>query len=113
MMRSCCLPHSRGFTIVESLIAIAVLALVAMTLVPLVAQGFSEIHIAGYRIQSIHTAQRAVDIESLRSDATGSHTMTIEFTGAGDIHIPGEIFEEQVTVFANRKSSITIFIPSR
>lgn len=104
-------PRSNGFTIVEALVALVVLSLIAVALVPLITQGYTEIFIAGHRIRGLHEAQRNVDLLAITGN-TGGEWLEIGFS-SGDIQVDGIETNEVVTVQQGRTTSVTAFIPKK
>ena len=104
----------RGFTVVEAIVAIAILGLVASSLIPLMVQGFSEVFVAGGRIRAVHEAQQAIDTKA-RSGTSGSgDSLTITFPGNESKNIgsiSGEEIEVPIEIVPGRTASVTAFIP--
>lgn len=47
----------KGFTLVEVIVAMAILLLIAVAIAPMISQGFSHIFLAGEKSQAIHQAE--------------------------------------------------------
>ena len=111
--------QEHGFTLVEALIALAVIGLVSSAFVPLLSQGFSEVFLAGHRIRGVHETQAPVDRLVLNPDAEieGNDEeftqlqVDIQFPILPLVSVSGFLVRSQ-TQFQNRSTSIIAFVPS-
>jgi len=97
-----------GFTMVEMLLALLILAVTLVPLITMLTDGFAGIVRAGRTSSDLYQTQKLVE-EAIYLGTTSSTPLTITFTDASTIQIPGVIREIQLSDTA--VTAITTFIP--
>jgi len=108
--------NKKGFTIVEVLVAMALLSLAAVAFIALMSFSVSSIFLAGEKSEKIFDAQGEIESEISAQMPSGDDEVKINFTGAftdaDDLTITGEKLE--ITYEYNGgSSSIIYFLPTK
>ena len=104
--------NNKGFSMVEIIVAMAILSLVAVSLVTLFSFSATEIFHAGEKSEKIFEAQGEVD-NLIESGGDPSYfeekNVVVEISGE-DVEIPGNILEIEYK-YNERTGHITYFLP--
>jgi len=105
--------NKKGFTIVEVLVAMALLSLAAVAFIALMSFSVSSIFLAGEKSEKIFDAQGEIESEISAQTPSGDDEVKINFPGAADdLTITGEKLE--ITYEYNGgSSSIIYFLPTK
>ena len=100
----------RGFTLVEVIVAVAILLILAIAFAPMISQGFGEVFRAGRLSQALQQAESRLAEE--RQEPESDSELTIEFPTGGlpSMKVSGHILDVDLE-FEGEKSSITFFSP--
>jgi prepilin-type N-terminal cleavage/methylation domain-containing protein len=109
------LKKKKGFTLIELIVAIAILGILCIAFLPMFVQGFKAIATAGRRSKANYDTQKNVekDIDDrLVSAGADSLRITSSMDSTFFVDVPGEE-KTETTTFEGRNVVITFFMPDR
>jgi prepilin-type N-terminal cleavage/methylation domain-containing protein len=104
------LKHKKGLTLLEIVIAVAILSIISMAMLSLFSTGFSFVVRAGNRGEASYSAQGLAELQLL-TKSTGGAGMILEHDDHPDITSSGALVEFPETV-GNVTVVLKIFQPS-
>ena len=106
------LTDNKGFTIVEVLVALALLSITAVAFVTLMTFSVSSVFVAGEKSEEIFAAQGQVERDISTKKPSGTDAVTIKFPAGSDLTIKGEQLEI-VYEYDGKSGSIKYFLPEK
>lgn len=105
--------NNEGFTLVEVLIALAILLVISFALLALFANSYRNIEISGQKNKELYIIQQKLE-QPINSDKTSiEKNLTISFPGVEQpIKMPGRIHREKAKI-QDKEISIFVFIPDQ
>ena len=102
--------NNKGFTLIEIIVAMAILFLISMIFIPLFSFSVGAIFDAGDKSEKIFDAQGRVDRAIEAEDPSGEDKVSINFPDTDDLEIPREKLEIKYE-YDDYSSHITYFLP--
>lgn len=105
---------TKGMTLIEIIISIAILGILAVSFLSMFMMGFSGITSAGNRSKAEYAAQTKVEENLSTETSSGSDKLTIYFQGSTSdkIEVQGSIGTEDA-VINGKEVNITFFKPNK
>ena len=105
----------RGFSLIELLVSIALLAILAIGFIPLMTNSYTGIYVSGEKNKAIDLAQK--EIEQLFTNGTTiEDKISIEFINGGnttEFEISGEYVNIEKTYDNGKSVTFDVFIPKQ
>lgn len=99
--------NRNGFSLVELIVAAAILAIVAASFVGLYTTGFFGVASAGLRSQNISLTQEEME-RAIQVGTNTANSLTLTFSDSTTVTVQGEIIE-----FTNDNVAIRTFLPRK
>lgn len=100
-----------GFSLVELLIAMVILAVIILSFTALFSSSFSGIFTAGRKSKALFEAQDELE-QKIIGGTSLSTLLTVTFSDSSTITIPGELITGDV-LYEGNTGAVTTFIPQR
>lgn len=81
---------TRGFTLIEIIISIAILGIIVVALLPVFTAGFKGIASAGNKSKTSYQSQDLTEVKIAEGAASSSTSLTIVFPGVASVTMDGE-----------------------
>jgi prepilin-type N-terminal cleavage/methylation domain-containing protein len=107
---------NKGFTLVEILVSIAMIAIAIIAIIPLFNGSFSNIISSGQKSGAIAVAQKNIEDALENGTSLSTYTMNLTFKSAGYsdmvLTIPGQKVDVTYT-YSNISGSLSVFVPKK
>ena len=101
-----------GFTLVELVVALAILMLLVFAFTPLLLGSIERIYFAGDKSEALYQGQEDIEFRIVEKDTVDEYELAFDFGGTGTtvVTIPGALIEVE-TVKNDAKSWLSTFMP--
>lgn len=111
-----CIKKKNGFTLIEVIVSIALLAIIATAFMTLLSNSYADIFISGSKSDALFQAQKEVEFNMAVGTTESSDNLVIEYdssVGVNPITIKGKIILETKSYNGSSSISLTSFIATR
>lgn len=108
------LKRMEGFTLVELMVALAILMLIVFAFTPLLVGSIERIHYAGDKSEALYQGQADMEVNIVQKDTIDGHEFVFEFGDNTTVTVPGGFIEVEQSVndAVARLSTFLPYVPS-
>lgn len=106
---------SKGFSLIELLVSMALLAILAIGFIPLMTNSYTGIYSSGEKNKAINQAQKEIE-QLFTTGTTLEDKLSVEFINGGnttEFEISGEYVNIEKTYNNGKSVTFDVFIPTR